>query len=102
MDDYTKNGLTESKRQMYKDASKFYKNYSAILQAIEYCSHHDSNLFDSKLFEYTGDVFARVGDRWDDGYQFGDVVGTVVDVGKGILTGAEEVCLAVVGKGWLW
>ena len=102
MDQYAKNGLPESKRQMYEDAAKFYKNYSTVLQAIEYCSHYDSNIFDSDMFEYTGDIFARIGDRWDDGYQFGDVMGTVIDGAKGILSGAGEICLGIVGKGWLW
>ena len=102
MDQYTKNGLSASKRKMYEDAHKFYKNYSTVIEAIEYCSHYDSNIIDSDLFEYTGDVFERVGDRWDDGYQFGDVTGTVVDVGKGIVSGVAEVGLAIVGKGWLW
>ena len=102
MDQYTKNGLSDSKRQMYEDASKFYKNYAGILQAIDYCSHYDSNLFDSGLFEYTGDMFSRIGDRWDNGYQFGDVMGTVIDTGKAVLTGLEEVGLAIIGKGWLW
>lgn len=102
MDDYTKNGLSSTKKQMYEDASKFYKNYSAIIQAIDYCSHYDSNIFDSDLFEYTGDIFSRIGDRWDDGYQFGDVMGTVVDGAKGVLTGIGEVGLALIGKGWLW
>ena len=102
MDQYAKNGLSESKRQMYENAAKFYKNYSTVLQAIEYCSHYDSNIFDSDMFEYTGDIFARIGDRWDDGYQFGDVMGTVIDGAKGILSGAGEICLGIVGKGWLW
>ena len=102
MDQYAKNGLSESKRQMYEEAAKFYKNYATVIEAIEYCSHYDSNIFDSDMFEYTGDIFARIGDRWDDGYQFGDVMGTVVDGAKGILTGAGEICLGIVGKGWLW
>lgn len=102
MDAYTKSGLSESKRQMYEDASKFYKNYSGILNAIEYASHYDSNLFDSDPFEYTGDMFKRIGDRWDDGYQFGDLTGTVIDTGKAVITAAEEFALCVVGKGWLW
>ena len=88
--------------RIYEHLHKFYKNYSTVIEAIEYCSHYDSNIINSDLFEYTGDVFERVGDRWDDGYQFGDVTGTVVDVGKGIVSGVAEVGLAIVGKGWLW
>lgn len=102
MDQYTKNGLAEAKRSMYEKAAMFYKNYETVINAIEYCSHYDSNIIDSNLFEYTGDVFARVGDRWDDGYQFGDALGTVVDVGKGVVTGVAEVGLAIIGKGWIW
>jgi hypothetical protein len=102
MDQYTKNGLAEAKRSMYEKAAMFYKNYETVINAIEYCSHYDSNIIDSNLFEYTGDVFARVGDRWDDGYQFGDGLGTVVDVGKGLVTGVGEICLGIVGKGWIW
>ena len=102
MDDYNKNLMAGPQKEMYEKAAKFYENYSTILQAIDYCSRHDSNLFDSDLFEYTGDMFARIPERWDDGYQFGDGIGTVLDVCKGIVTGVGECILAVVGKGWLW
>ena len=44
----------------------------------------------SKDLGFGGGLFTDKG-RWGDGYQFGDVTGSVVDFGLGL-----------VGKGWLW
>lgn len=102
MSEYDKRGLSEKDRQTYEDMAKFYKNYAGIIQAIDYCGNRDSSLYDSKLFEYTGDLAGRIGDRWEDGYDFGDGIGTVIDAGKVALTGVAEFGLMLVGKGWLW
>ena len=49
-----------------------------------------SGITASKDAGFGGGLFTEQG-RWGDGYQFGDVTGSVIDFGAGL-----------VGKGWLW
>lgn len=49
-----------------------------------------SGWFADKSKGFGGGIFSKQG-RWSNGYQVGDVLGTIGDIGAGI-----------VGKGWLW
>lgn len=49
-----------------------------------------SGITASKDAGFGGGLFTEQG-RWGDGYQFGDITGSVIDFGAGL-----------VGKGWLW
>ena len=99
LSDEDKNLLTTKELEYLKKASEYYIYYQNLKQIQD---HLENQVDEGGTYEMTSDAAGRLGDIWDNGYQFGDIACTIgggINVG---VTAIGETLLHAVGKGWIW
>ena len=98
MSEEDRNKLGETSKKVLEDAYNCYESYKALNSAIKFAKNRDSSLVTGKMFEYTADRAKQIGEKWDDGYDFGDVTMTAVDsIGLAFAASAEW-CIKPIAK----
>lgn len=82
-----------------QNSAKIIAQLNSIDKAINYAKNHDSGMF-SEPWDYIADSWKTTAENWNDGYQFGDVTRTAINVIENV--GTTITSAVVGGVKWLF